>query len=214
MTAKEVSGRRLLRQANKMLRGGATKWESYVAFLKEAAERGEPEALENLASWYLEGLRTKDGRAVISRSPKRAVRLLELASRAGNANAQNLLGYCFDCGVGAPKDVQRAVKLYLQSYRGGNGMAAANLATIFRMRGNLAGERRWLRRAFELGDFDAGLDLVRTLLAGRSRRSSIEEEGRRVLAVIRRHGNAHEKEEARLLAKRFMEGSRQNRSTS
>jgi TPR repeat protein len=179
-----------------MRRARPPRWVDYARLLVAAAALGEPDAQENLAAWHLEGLHA-GGRVVIRRSPKKAVLLLEASSRAGNPVAQNLLGYCFDQGIGVKPDVKRAASLYRKAFGGGNAMGAANLATLYRSRSDLKGELRWLKRAFELNDWDAGLEFCRAILRSPSRRGLAE--SRRMLKFIEKRGNAEERRESRKL---------------
>jgi TPR repeat protein len=156
----------LLDRANQAM--AARRPHVYVRLLKLAARLGNPEAKENLAGWYLEGMKDRAGHVVLPRSPKHAVVLLKAAAEAHNPLAQFALAYCYDVGTGVRQDLSAAAGWYRKAANRGVSFAAANLAVIFRQRGDVRGERRWLARAARLGDADARIQLACLTLRGRA----------------------------------------------
>ena len=62
--------------------------------------------------------------------PPEAVRLFRLAVDQGYAEAQLLLGGCYEHGTGVVKDTQQAIKLYELSSQQGNRDARQALETL------------------------------------------------------------------------------------
>lgn len=92
------------------------------------------------------------------RNPPYAVRLLQSAAEGGDSTAAAILAYAYDVGHGIRRDVGLAIKWYHRAFRKGEIMAAANLATIYRDRGNLRLSHQWHLRARKMGDGDAAVD--------------------------------------------------------
>jgi TPR repeat protein len=177
---------RLLERANQAI--AARRLSVYVSLLKRAARLGNPEAKENLAAWYLEGLRTQTGRVVLRRSPGRAVALLVEAAEEHNPLAQFSLAYCFDLGIGVRRNPLVAAVWYRKAANRGISYAAANLAVLCRQQGDFRGERRWLARAARLGDEHAQLELARLTLKSTVSRRRKEEALRRLRRVAASSG--------------------------
>lgn len=114
--------------------------------------------------WYLEGLKGKNGEEILRRSPRAARKLLEAAAKAGDASAFANLAYCFDAGVGGPRSEKEAVHWYRRAVAKGSIIAAYNMSTICRDRGDQAGRVRWLRRTIAMGDTEALVELGRLVL--------------------------------------------------
>ena len=91
-----------------------------VRQLRQAAERGDAEAQNNLGVSYDHG----DG---IAKDDAEAVRWYRLAAEQGHAKAQNNLGTMYKFGVGVPKDAVAAVRWYRLAAEQGHAKAQYNL---------------------------------------------------------------------------------------
>ncbi|MGH7118989.1 MAG: hypothetical protein ACREFP_08380 [Acetobacteraceae bacterium] len=60
-----------------------------------------------------------------------------MAAKLGNPSAQLNLGYTYDVGIGVRRNRAAAIYWYRRAYRQGVGIAASNIGTIFRGRGQL-----------------------------------------------------------------------------
>ena len=125
--------------------------------IKQAADRGNPVALYDLAA------RTADGRGV-SRDPKVAVGLFEKAAEKGLAPAQYRLGNSYERGVGVTRDIEQAKSWYRRAAQGGNVRAMHNLAVLLADGGgakpDYAGAVEWFTRAAEHGVKDSQFNLA------------------------------------------------------
>lgn len=182
----------LLDRANQAM--AARRLDVYVCLLRRAARLGNPEAKENLAGWYLEGMKDRAGCVVLPRSPKRAIALLKEAAEANNSLAQFSLAYCFDVGIGVRQDLSAAAGWYRKAANRGVSFAAANLAAICRQQGDVRGERRWLARASRLGDTQSELQLCQLILQSKASKRTKEQAVRALRQIAASH--AFEKTEA------------------
>lgn len=167
-----TDGERLYRLAEAEARSPRTRWKKYFDLLRAAVAHGHVPAQTKLGMWYLEGLKAENGEDILRRSPRGARKLLEAAAKAGDANAFANLAYCFDAGVGGPRSGEEAVHWYRRAVAQGSIIAAYNMSTICRDRGDQAGRVRWLRRTIAMGDTDALVELGRLVLFGRARQAT------------------------------------------
>jgi localization factor PodJL len=125
--------------------------------LKQAADRGNPVALYDLAA------RTAEGRGV-SRDPKVAMTLFEKAAEKGLPPAQYRLGNIYERGIGVPRDIELAKTWYRRSAEGGNVRAMHNLAVLLADGGgakpDFAAAVEWFTRAADHGVKDSQFNLA------------------------------------------------------
>ena len=125
--------------------------------LKQAADRGNPVALYDLAA------RTAEGRGV-SRDPKVAMALFEKAAEKGLPPAQYRLGNIYERGIGVPRDIELAKTWYRRSADGGNVRAMHNLAVLLADGGgakpDFASAVEWFTRAADHGVKDSQFNLA------------------------------------------------------
>ena len=97
---------------------------------------------------------------------KSGFRLLLTAAKLGDPGAQLSLGYTYDVGRGVRRNRAAAMHWYEKAYRSqrGWGIAASNIATIFRDEHKYPEAIRWFRRGVRYGDVDANLDLAKIYL--------------------------------------------------
>lgn len=69
------------------------------------------------------------------KSYRKAFPYLFEAANDGYIHAQNLVGYCYDLGLGVEKDKRLAAFWYEQAAKGGHREAVANLALHYEKRG-------------------------------------------------------------------------------
>lgn len=73
----------------------------------------------------------------------------------GDANAQCILGYCYDSGIGVAKDEVEAVKWYRKAADQGNAQAQSNLGGCYAIGRGVAKDEveavKWYRKAAEQG---------------------------------------------------------------
>lgn len=119
----------------------------------EAAEAGEPFAMENVAGAYYEGIGTEKDLVKAAEWYRKAAEL----GRSGNAMLQ--WGYMLSNGKGVAQDVSRAFAMYLAAARLGESAAMYNIGDYYRVgKGgtkNLSAARFWYLRAAMAGDADA-----------------------------------------------------------
>jgi TPR repeat protein len=102
--------------------GRPIRWEHFSA-LERAADKGQPEALSDLAQVLIAG-------KLVPADPERAVLLLERAVAAGSADGAYQLAEVIVTGVHHPKDEAKAFALYRQAAFGGSPVAMFNVAAF------------------------------------------------------------------------------------
>ncbi len=123
----------------------------YVELLTQAVQAGHVEAMSDIAVLQMEGYRDQRGRVLVRANPKAAVRAWLQVAAAGGTSADKSLGYCFDVGFGVRRNIRLAMKWYRRAWRRRDPTAAANIATIYRDRGQPALAVSWWKRAAEAG---------------------------------------------------------------
>ena len=99
-----------------------------------------------------------------------AFRALSYWAAQGDASAFTMLGYMYDAGQGTRKNKAKAKYWYEKAYAAGESIAASNLATIYRDARRPALELAWYKRAAELGDGDALVEVGIRYLSGKGTR--------------------------------------------
>ena len=88
----------------------------------------------------------------------------------GDAMFQNQVGLCFDIGEGVKKDANQALHWYKRAWKSGSDTSTCmNIAGLYASMGNRRQCVYWWRKAIELGDGDAALELADYLAAEQSR---------------------------------------------
>lgn len=96
----------------------------------------------------------------------RAKALYERGAALGDAACWHGLGYMFDVGQGLAADKQQAMRCYKMAWRRLNTSAACNIAILYKERGNRKAMFSWFKRAADLGDIGAYLELAKCYLDG------------------------------------------------
>lgn len=159
-----------------------------VRLLRLQAKQGNVEALSQLGSLCLEGLRGPRGAVLIRRDPRAGCRLLERGVALGDTGAMLELANHLDERATSTADRTRAVALYRRAFRRGEATAAYNLAFTYKLRGRYREAVAWWRRAHAAGDPSAILDLALAELHGQGTRRNV----RGALTKLRRAANATE----------------------
>jgi TPR repeat protein len=124
--------------------------------LKRKAEAGDAEAQWEVGSYCEDGLADPNGRVLVRRDVRAAVRWYRLSATAGNSSAQINLGNLLSTsGLGIRRDDAEALLWYKQALRRGSSCAASNIATVHRDRGDHRRAMLWYRRAVAMGDDEA-----------------------------------------------------------
>jgi len=126
-----------------------------------------------------------------------AFRLFLAAAKAGMASAFGIVGQFYDHGDGVKANGSAALYWYRKAYRHGSNSAANNIGCIWRDRGNLGRAILWLKRAANLGDGDANLNIAKIYL--HSKRDLRKATDYLNKTYRSRHATEGSKEEARLL---------------
>lgn len=125
--------------------------------IKQAADRGDPVALYELA------VRTAEGRGV-PRDLKAAAAMFTKAAEKGSAPAQYRIGNAYERGIGITRDIEQAKSWYRRAAMGGNVRAMHNLAVLLADGGgakpDYAGAVEWFSRAAEHGVRDSQFNLA------------------------------------------------------
>jgi len=130
-----------------------------------------------------------------------AFRLFLSAAKNGMVPAFGTVAQFYDRGEGVKANQKAALYWYRRAYRHGSETAANNIGCIWHDRGKLSRGIWWLKRAVELGDDDANLNIAKIYLGtGRDLKRAIH-----YLNKTRESDRATvgSKEEARLLLKRL-----------
>ncbi len=95
-----------------------------VNYLIEAANQGDPRAINNLGLYY------KNGKGV-ARDYNKAVQLFTEAAGQGSSSAKSNLGLCYLDGVGVGKDYSKAVQLFKEAIAQGDESIKVNLGKCY-----------------------------------------------------------------------------------
>ena len=98
-----------------------------------------------------------------------------LAAQLGNVLSQLAVGNFYANGTGVPPSLEQAAQWYRKAYRNGVSAAAINLSVELQDRGKMRGAIAWLKRAVDMNDGEAVLQLARIYLdKPRSKKKAIE----------------------------------------
>lgn len=129
-----------------------------IQLIKKACH-GDVEAQAKLGACYIEG------RGLIKKEFNTGLLLLKRAVAVGNPYAQNALGFCFENGIGVPKDYFKAVMWYRKSAEQGNVAAQYHLASCYELGygvdKNYKEAYLWMRKAALQGKCRAQIELGR-----------------------------------------------------
>jgi len=131
-----------------------------------------------------------------------ALQSFERGASLGDSSCLCRLALLFDVGVGVESDKATAMRLYRRAWRvDRNTVAGANIAILYRQRGNWRQTFRWWQRVAQLGDGSAKLELAKCYLRGQGVRRD-PQAALRCLAVA--EGSTYITEYERELARRLL----------
>jgi len=133
-------------------------WPRIVARLQRRVAAGDVAAITDLGLTLFEGIQDRNGRSLVRRNSRFAVRLLRRAAESDDSTAASSLGYAYDVGLGITQDKTEALRWYRRAVRLGDSGAANNASTVYRDRGQLSRAHLWMMRAAAMGDGDAAVD--------------------------------------------------------
>ncbi|KAJ3299884.1 hypothetical protein HK104_006241 [Borealophlyctis nickersoniae] len=149
-----------------------------VEWLKKAAEQGDAKAQNYLGECYDDGIGIEEDerRAYYGKesfpfaeNKTEAVEWFEKALKQGHAEAQNMLGVCYQKGDGVGKDKRKAVELFKLAAEQGDADGQYNLGMCyFNGKGvaqDLTMGKEWLKKAAAQGQSGAKNALVVTKIA-------------------------------------------------
>lgn len=106
-----------------------------------------------------EGIQDRKGRSIVRRNPRAAVTWFLRAANRGDRTAASSLGYAYDVGLGTKRNVAQAIRWYRRAARSGDSTAMSNLATVYRDAGKARLAFQWWKRAADISDGDAAVDV-------------------------------------------------------
>lgn len=132
-------------------------WSRVLARLKRGVAAGDVASIRDLGITLADGIQDQNGRCLVRRNSAYSARLLRRAAESGDSTAASSLGYAYDVGQGIRRDQGLALRWYRRAVRLGSNIAATNISTIYRDKGNFRLAHRWLVRATNMGDGDAAV---------------------------------------------------------
>lgn len=102
-------------------------WSRWLQYIRSAANLGSSDAQADLGFSYLYGLQE----AGISQDAASAIPWLRKASDQNNDRAAFNLGFCYECGVGVPKDEEKALHYYYIAANAGNAQGQYEVAMAY-----------------------------------------------------------------------------------
>jgi TPR repeat protein len=115
--------------------------------------------MTELAITINDGIRDANGRILVRRNAPYAFRLLRRAAEGGDESAAGSLGHAYDVGQGTKRNVAQAIRWYRRAARSGDSAATSNLATVYRDAGRARLAFEWWKRAADMRNGDAAVDV-------------------------------------------------------
>lgn len=127
-----------------------------VEALRKRAESGDLDACREVFGIYDTGRMPDGSRAPVKKDHAEAVRLYMPCADAGDAEAQETIGYMYLMGKGVPKDRDLAVSLLTKAADSGVARAAYRIAYMYDSgqcfaEPDLGKAVEWYRRASDMG---------------------------------------------------------------
>lgn len=187
-------------------------WRDHVASLKRQAAAGKVTAMTDLGLNLFEGIQDRKGRSLVRRNPRSAVRWFREAASRDDPSAAASLGYAYDVGLGIRRNLEQAIRWYRRAAKLGNSGAASNLATVYRDAGKARLAFQWWKRAADMLDGDAAVDVGYCYQYGvGTRRAPIRAKHTFRRAVASKHISQHGREAAMYhLALQFIDEGRKS----
>ncbi|OYU96558.1 MAG: hypothetical protein CFE21_09240 [Bacteroidetes bacterium B1(2017)] len=109
-----------------------TQWQDIL----KKAKRGDSDAQVDVAKCYFEGLTDSNQKLVVKQNYKLAYEWFKKSADQGNINGIIGLADYFDTEIDGVRETEKAIRLYKKAIELGSSIAAFNLATVFRDKGN------------------------------------------------------------------------------
>lgn len=167
-----------------------------MARLRRGVAAGDVASMRELGLNLAEGIQDQHGRSLVRRNSAYAVRLFRRAAARGDPWATGSLGYAYDVAEGVRRNRALALKWYRRAARMGDAAAAANIATVYRDKGDLRLAHKWALRAMEMGDGDAAVTAGYGYLYGVGIRRDVRLARRLFRRALRGHTSDFGREEA------------------
>jgi uncharacterized protein len=153
-------------------------WKSrkLVALLRQAAHRGDADAMNDLGALLRDGLTDRHGRTIVKRDVQGSIRYFRRAAELGDRYAMEALATALASGREGPgKIATPAVAEALQWYRKAMrlGGDCFNLAVTYQNCGEYRKAVAWFRRSASEGSLEALLSLARAELYGVGTRRNV-----------------------------------------
>jgi TPR repeat protein len=140
-----------------------------------------------------------------------AFRALKYWAEQEDASAFHMLGFMYDVGQGTRRSRARAIYWYKRAYSCGESIAASNLATIHRDSGQPRLEFDWYKRAADLGDGDALVEVGIRYLSGKGVQRNVLKATKCFATALR---SKHICEDGRDVARQLLWGCKKTRASS
>jgi uncharacterized protein len=162
-------------------------WKDNLASLHLRIADGDAQAMWELGSILQDGIQDRNGRSLIRRNPKEALRVWMRAADLGHEWSLCSLANAYDLGLCTKKNEGLALKLYRRAARTGSSLASGNIAVIYRDRRQYRTAFKWWKQAARLRDGDAAVDVAYCYYYGIGVKRSVAN-ARRLLrrAMVRR----------------------------
>ena len=119
-------------------------------WLQRAADNRDPVGISGLARLYSPHIsHEQEVASSIKQSAKHAVQLWQLAADSGWKEAQRELGFCYDCGLGVPRDEVKGECWLTQAAAQGDAQAQHQLGGMCLRMARLAAAYFWIAKAAE-----------------------------------------------------------------
>ncbi len=105
-------------------------YEKAIAWWKDAAMKGNPNAQYRLGVAYSDGV-ARDKEVIIARDFDEAAKWYTMSAELGDERAQFDLGALYDNGAGVKRDYEQAAKWYLASAERGHMASQYNVAVMY-----------------------------------------------------------------------------------
>lgn len=130
-------------------------WDKLLAL----AQAGDRQAQWEAGYYHEHGGANRAGLVVVERNRAEAIRWYTQSAESGDAAAQCALSNLFSTPEGGERDFKQAIFWARKAIAQGNASAAYNLATIYRDLNRPKRAFHWYKRAAEMGDGDALLQI-------------------------------------------------------
>ena len=119
--------------------------------LLKQAKTGDAVAQWQVGNLYSNGYIDSTQEVIVKQNSRLAVEWYEKAAEQENVDGMSSLAYHLDTGSGCNSDTEKAIRLYKMAIGKGSSVAASNLGTVYRDKGNY-------KKAFEYYDLSMRLE--------------------------------------------------------